>query len=141
MFEQGFNSLLATSPGVMAQLGGSPFAREDRQTGVWPVQVPEEAALPNIAFSIVGRQSVNSVQGTSRLVMKRVQVNSRGRHYADAKNLQEAVKRCVLSFRGTLSDGTRVFGALLNSELDAFEDGPFLFCGVLDFDVWTINQS
>ena len=90
MFEQGFNSLLATNPGVMVQLGGFPFAREDAQTGVWPVQVPEEATLPNVAFSVVGRQSVNSVQGTSRLVMKRVQVNSRGRHYADAKNLQDA---------------------------------------------------
>ncbi len=140
MFEAGFAALLATNPGVMAQLGGSPWARADGQTGVFPVQVPEEATLPNIVYLVVGRRSVNSLAGTNRLVMKRVQVDARGRHYGDAKQLQEAVKDCVLHFRGVLSDGTVMQGALLNSELDAFEDGPFLYCGVLDFNVWTIDE-
>lgn len=77
MFEAGFAALLATNPGVMAQLGGSPWARADGQTGVFPVQVPEEATLPNIVYLVVGRRSVNSLAGTNRLVMKRVQVDAR----------------------------------------------------------------
>jgi len=141
MFEAGFNSLLANSPAIAAELGGSPFARADGASGVFPEQLPEASTLPACVYNVVGYQNVKSNEGTNRLVKKRVQVDCYGRHYGDAKFLQDAIRETVLSFKGTLSDGTLVCQAWLNSELDAFEDAPFLFCAVLDFDVWIINQA
>jgi hypothetical protein len=141
MFEAGLNTLLRADPGIMAQLGGSPFARVDSRSGIFPEQLPEGASLPALVYGVVGEQRVHSTQGTNRLAMKRVQIDCYGRHYADAKQLQAAVKECLLDFRGTLSEGTIVNGILQVGEMDTFEYAPFLFCAVLDFNCWVIQAN
>ena len=141
MFEAGLFSLLTNDPGIRAQVGGSPFARKDDTAGVWPVQAPEGSPLPYLVYSIAGGSNVTSTAGTNALGSKRVQVNCYGRHYEDVKDLKGSVMACLLSFRGSLSDGSVMNGALLVSETDAFAEGPFLFCAVVDFNVWVINRE
>jgi hypothetical protein len=139
MFEQGLFSFLSGAPAIVAQLGGSPSARADGTVGVFPLQLPESSTLPALVYSVVGRGSVNSTAGTNRAVMKRVQIDCYGRHYGDAKVTQAAVKKAVLALRGALRDGTVVSGVLVNSELDAFEEAPFLYCAVLDFNFFLVD--
>jgi hypothetical protein len=141
MFEAGLNSLLQSDPGISAQLGGSPFARADNTSGIFPAQMPEASTLPAVVYSVVGEQCVHSVQGTNRLAMKRLEIHCYGRHYADAKNLQEAVLACLLPFRGTLNEGTVVNGILQSGEVDAFEYAPFIYCAILDFNAWIIQTN
>jgi hypothetical protein len=141
MFEAGLYNLLASNPGIMAQVGGSPFARADGASGVFPVQLPEASVLPACVYTVLHGQSVNSVQGTNRLEFKRLQVDCYGRHYGDAKNMMKVVMDCLLSYRGPLSDGTFMAGALKVAEIDAFEDAPFLYRGVVDFSVHITNPA
>jgi len=142
MFEQGLFAFLSGAPAIAAQLGGSPYARADGTVGVFPQQLPEGSTMPALVYAIVGRQSVNSTEGTNRTAMKRVQIDCYGRSYGDAKQLQLPVRKELEPLKGyTLSEGTRVAGVFVNSELDAFEYGPFLYCAVLDFNIWIINPA
>jgi len=139
MFEAGLFSLLANDPGVMAQVGGSPFLRQDGTPLVFPVQLPEESTLPAVVYTVVTGTSVTSTQGTNRLEFKRVQLDCYGKNYGAAKILKRAAEACLLSYRGPLSDGTYMQGGLKVSEVDAFEDGPFLYRAVVDFSLHIIN--
>jgi hypothetical protein len=139
MFEQGLFSLLSNDVGIKAALGGSPFGRTDGAAGVFPMQLPEASTLPAIVYSVLSSYRVTSMQGTNRTEKRRLQVDCYGHHYEDAKLLMQPIKDCLLSFRGPLADGTYMQGAFLIGELDAFEDAPFLYRGVLDFDVWIAN--
>lgn len=139
MFEEGLYSLVSSDPGVRAQLGGSPFARTDSQSGLFAVQLPEEASRPALVYEGIGSQDVTSTQGTNRLGMRRVQFKSHGRSYADSQRLKQAVKDCLLGFIGDLNDGSQITSVVKNLELDAFEAGPFDFVSILDFNIWCVE--
>jgi hypothetical protein len=141
MFEAGLFSLLSKDPGIQAAVGGSPTARSDGTAGVFPMQLPEASPLPALVYSVLPGHSVNSVQGTDRCEMRRVQIDCFAKHYEDVKPVAQAVKDCVLEFRGTLDDGTMMSGALKVSETDAFEEAPFQYRASLDFEFWIVNQA
>jgi len=141
MFEAGLFNLLSSDPGVKAQIGGSPFSRADGTPGVFPVELPKESTLPAVVYTVLTGRPVNSTQGTNRLEFKRVQVDCYGKSYGAAKQTKAAVEACLASYRGLLSDGTRMQGGLKVAEVDAFEDGPFLYCAVVDFSLHIINPA
>jgi hypothetical protein len=141
MFEAGFYKLLISDAGIAGLLSGSPAARADQTSGVFPIQLPEASTLPALVYTVIHGQSVTSVQGTDAMETKRVQIECYGRHAEDVAALQSSVKNCLLSYRGSLSDGTVMCGAFKRGELGAFEHAPLLYRGEIDFDVLIINTN
>jgi hypothetical protein len=135
MLVEGIYDFLAADTGVQALLGTA-TSRKDKQTGIWPVQAPDEPLAPWIVYQqISGNPLQTSMQGTGRLQTARMRFTCYGSTYKQAKGLANACKLSLLGCDGALSGQVEVHGAWLSLERDEAEALPkgTVFCSHLDF--------
>jgi hypothetical protein len=135
MLEEGLNQLLVTSTAIQA-IVGTVATRKDTPkptTGIFPVQMPESTPLPALVYAQISGEGNPSLDGANALHQCRISFSCYGSVYGDAKRLQRAVRQLLEGFHGVLSDGTPIDNAVLELELDAFEDAPFSFNAPIDF--------
>ncbi len=125
-------AMLQTS--AVTAIIGTPQSRPDGKAGVWCVQMPEEADLPGIVLSTISGEGNPSLDGADPLHYARVQISCFAMTFAQAKALARAVRNALEGWAGTLPDGTQVGDAILVSEPDGFEEGPFSFHCPVDFE-------
>jgi len=135
MLYDGLRALLMQTPAVTAIIG-TLASRTDKKSGIFWVQIPEEAILPAIALSQIAGAGIPTMDGPDPLHSARIQVSCYGMTYGDAKQLARAVRDTLEGFAGTLTGGTMVGQTILASEMDAFEDAPFSFHCPIDFEFW-----
>lgn len=138
MLVEAIQQYLAADSGVVASLG-TPTARVDKQSGIWPVQAPDEPAVPWIVFSQVsGNPLQTSMQGTGRLQTARIRFTCYGSKYKQAKTLAKAVKAAMLALDGAQAGTfTQICGSWLSLEMDDAEPLPrgTVFATHLDFQI------
>ena len=136
MLVESLQTYLTADAGVRAQLG---IPRADTTSGIWPVQAPDETAVPWIVFQqISGSPLQESFQGTGRLKTSRWRFTSYGSTYAQAKRLAQAVIDAMLGMDGTMAAGScEVHGSWLRLELDEAEAMPkgTVFASHADFQI------
>jgi hypothetical protein len=135
MLADGLRKLLLGTSAITA-IVGTPDSRPDKKSGVWWVEMPEEALLPGIVLSQVSGAGIPTMDGPDPLHTARIQVSCYGETFADAKSLARAVRTTLEGYAGTLPDGTAVGQTILVSEMDAFEDAPNSFGCPVDFEFW-----
>lgn len=103
--------------------------------------VPETASYPNIMFQGVSAQHDTTLDGPSGYVMKRYQFTCNGKDttnvpgsgYVSAKSLADVLRKQLNGLVGTLPDGTLLFNAILDNEIDGYDEGLFVYRSVCDY--------
>lgn len=109
--EEGLVAYLAANEGVAALVG----------TRIYPLVVPQDAALPALAYQRISSPREHVHTGASGLVRARIQVTNVGGTYSAAKALAETVRVAMDGYSGAM--GTVAVGAaLLMNENDTWLD-------------------
>ena len=125
--ESGLYSYLISNAGVIAVLG-------DR---LYPVVVPESPTFPVAAFSVLSKVPVYTADGNSGFINYRVQFDTYGNTYADAKAVQFAITTAIDSYTGTLPDGTVVGNVMQVSARDLYDSDARVYRTLSDFIIQT----
>ncbi len=89
-------------------------------TRVYPIQAPQNVTAPYVTLFRVSADRESAMGADIGIVRARVQVNSWGTTYADAKNVAEAVRGALQRYSGT-SASIQVLDVFLLSEQDLHE--------------------
>jgi Protein of unknown function (DUF3168) len=134
MLHEGLESLLANAPAITALLG-TPATRPDKTIGIFPGMIPKGAGRPAIVYTYVHNESLMTLDGPDPYHTARLQFSCHASKYDDAKRLARAVAQTLEAFTGTLIEGTDVQNMQSLTEMDTFQETPFLFSTPIDFEI------
>ena|SRR5882724_3697841 len=95
----------------------------------------QNPALPAIVYKEVHGDGEFSMDGPDQLQHSRIQFSCYGKVYLDAKRVARTLRQELELFTGELSDGTVIEHMQRESEVDIFEDAPFIYCTAVDFKI------
>lgn len=105
-------------------------------TRVYPNVVPQDVALPAVAYQRISTSRVYSHSpGVSQLARPRFQFTSVANSYSDVKAVANAVRGALDAYGGTAAS-VLVFTMLSQNEFDTFSDDGDLHTVRQDFYVW-----
>ena len=144
MLVEGLYLLLKADSGVQTQLG-TPGTRSDQNSGIFPVQAPEECTMPYIVYQQVGADQVISFAGVNRTQEARFRFSCYATTYLGAKNLVKALKNVMNGLLTTLpdSEATPVMGAWLETEDDGVESFTrgTIYADYVDYRIWFTDKG
>ncbi len=124
--------MLATSA-ITALIGSGSAAR------LYPLVVPQTAALPAIAYQKISSPKEQAHTGSSHLARSRIQFTCEADDYSTVKALATAVKQCWNSFRGIVSlsttDSLRIDGCAIDNDIDTANEQRAAVSPVVRIDV------
>ena len=123
MLVEGLITLLVADSGFQAAMG----TRSDNTNGIFSGQAPEGAPMPLLVFGYVYEENLMTMDGPDAFTTARLEFWAQGGSYAQAKKLARAARKAFEAFQGTLSDGSEVDSMRRISELDTFQETPFLY--------------
>ena len=129
MIESAIFALLSNDSGIAATING----------GIWAVLMPEGVEYPALSYLIVDSPSIATLNEPTGLAHPRVQVNAWANSYADAKRANDAVRRALDGFAGTVAtpDGpVLIRGIRWEDERENYEKETRTFHCLNDFFVW-----
>ena len=94
---------------------------------IYPVVLPQSVTLPAITYSRISGGQVNSLSGYSGLEQPRIQVDAWATTHVVVKELRDAVHAAM--------NGATTFRALLESDMDLYEDDTKIYRISMDFFV------
>lgn len=86
-------------------------------TRMYPLVVPQDVALPAIAYQRISSKPIMAHGGPVGLTRARVQLTLVGRSYAEVKELADAVRARLNGLRGTVG-GVMIEAIILDNEAD-----------------------
>lgn len=122
-FEVGLRALLMADSGISGIVGAQ----------IYPVILEEGATLPALVYQRISGPRVQSLDGASGLAVLRIAISCYSTLFATVRDLASKVRVRLNGYRGTLSEGTVVGGALLLDERDIFSEPVRIFRTDLDF--------
>jgi len=121
MLEESIVAALTTAPTITAFLG-TPASRPDSTNGVFPEQAIEQVAMPYLVLSQVSGASLSeALDGTGDLTSERWRFSCHGTTYKNAKKFAKAVRKFLISLKGSQPGGAFINGAQCLLEADASE--------------------
>ncbi len=126
------NRMLATSA-ITTLIGSGSAAR------LYPLVVPQTAALPAIAYQKISSPKEQAHTGPTHLARSRIQFTCEADTYAAVKALAAAVKQCWDSFQGIVSlsttDSLRIDGCAVDNDVDSASEQGAAVSPVVRLDV------
>ena len=101
----------------------------------YPLVVPQDAAMPAIAYQRISGSPRRSHSGFSGLSETRFQLTCEADTYAQAKALAQAVRHCWESFAGTVA-GIAIGGAFVENESDGYSEEVPAPVVRIDVSIW-----
>lgn len=114
-------------PRIVSALTGYTAVAALVGTRVYPLVLPQKAALPAVSYLRVDGVQDSNLSGNSGLEAVRVQVDCWGRTYAQAKGLADDVADAMASGFGN--------ECVWLSDRDQYEDGAKVFRVILEFSI------
>jgi hypothetical protein len=126
------NRMLATNA-ITTLIGSGSAAR------LYPLVVPQTAALPAIAYQKISSPKEQAHTGSSHLARSRIQFTCEAGDYATVKRLAIAVKQCWDSFAGIVSlsttDSLNIQGCAVDNDVDSASEQGAAVSPVVRLDV------
>jgi hypothetical protein len=94
-------------------------------TRIYPLLIPQTAALPAIAYQKVSSAKFLAQDGNSHLARSRIQLTLVAETYEDVKELADAVRACWQGYAGTVNY-FEIQGAEIDAESDSENEGRSL---------------
>lgn len=106
-------------------------------TRVYPLSIPQDIALPAVAYQRISGPRLVSHDGATELAGARFQITVQDDSYDGAKHLAEAIRRAVGGFRGVMGggNGVQVDGVWVESELDGYGMTSSIYTVRLDLEM------
>lgn len=104
-------------------------------TRVYPLLIPQDAALPAIAYQRISRLQIQTQSGPSCLSRARMQLTCVATTYSGVKALADAVRVVLDGYKGTAAS-VSVGASFLETDADAYADESELFSVRMDFRMW-----
>ena len=106
---------------------------------LYPLVVPQTAALPAIAYQKISSPKEQAHTGSSHLCRSRIQFTCEADDYSTVKALAIAVKQCWDSFRGIVNLGTldslAIDGCAVDNDVDSARERGAAVSPVVRLDV------
>ena len=131
MLAIGLFALLTADSGFQAAMG----PRTDGTTGIFAMQAPEGAPMPFVVYGFAMEINTMTMDGPDVFTKARIEFWTQGATFLQAKTLARAMKRVFESFQGTLSDGSEIDSIYRISELDTFQDAPYMYMTSQEYEV------
>jgi Protein of unknown function (DUF3168) len=131
MLAVGLFALLTADSGFQAAMG----TRTDGTTGIFAGQAPEGAPTPLVVYGFAYEENAMTMDGPDVFTTARIEFWVQGSSFLQAKTLARAIRNAFENFQGTLSDGSQVDSIHRISELDTFQDAPFLYLTSQEYQV------
>lgn len=106
---------------------------------LYPLRIPQTAALPAAAYQIIDSPKTNSHSGSSHLARSRVQFTCHGETLAQAEAVAAQIATCWDGVRGTLS-GLRIDGTFAESARQDYSETHAAPILRLDVIMWHEEQ-
>ena len=106
-----------------------------RPSAIFPGMIPKGAGRPAIVYTYVHNESLMTLDGPDPYHTARLQFGCHASKYDDAKRLARAVAQVLEAFTGTLLEGTVVSNMQSLTEMDTFQETPFVFSTPIDFEI------
>ena len=127
----------------MATIEEAVYARTVGDAGVaaligtrcYPLVVPQDAAMPAIAYQRISGAPERSHSGFSGVSETRFQFTCEANSYASAKAVAQALRRCWESFAGTVSN-IAIGGAFVENESDGYSEETPAPVVRMDVSIW-----
>jgi len=127
----------------MATIEEAVYARTVGHAGVavligtrcYPLVVPQDAAMPAIAYQRISGAPERSHSGFSGVSETRFQFTGGANSYASAKAVAQALRRCWESFKGTVAN-IAIGGAFVENESDGYSEETPAPVVRLDVSMW-----
>lgn len=110
-------------------------------TRLYPVLLPTISPLPAATYHVVAVTPLYSLDSRVNVNKMRLQIDTWGSDYADAKGLASAVIAILEDFAGPLPDGTQVFGVQLRNSSDAFDPQSLTYRVLTEFYIQFAHAS
>jgi len=129
--EEALYAHLVADSGVAAQIGNR----------LYPLVIPQDAALPAAAYQRISGPRVLAHDGTLGLADARMQFTSHAETYSDAKALARAIRESVDGYRGVMggAGGVMVQGCSVENETDSY--GPAGEVRTVRLDVFVLYSE
>lgn len=110
-------------------------------TRVYPMRIPQGAALPCLVYTRVSTPRLHShdSSGSAGTAHPRFQIDAWATTYASAKGITDAVRAYLNGFRGTIGGGSytaTVQAALVDEEQPDFDPEVELYRSQSDYIIW-----
>jgi hypothetical protein len=102
---------------------------------IYPMQLPQNGALPAVTFTRVTASRTRSLGGPSGMARAVFQIDAWAATYVGAKALAETLRQGLDGHRGAMGAET-VGGVLLLADRDLFEEATDTFRVSMDFAIW-----
>jgi len=119
---------MANTAAITALIGSGSVMR------LYPLVVPQTAALPAVAYQKISSPKEQSHSGSSHLARSRFQITCEAETYAGVKALATAVKNCWNSYRGTVNN-VRIDGCAIDNDSDSANERQAAVTPVVRIDV------
>lgn len=123
MIEVGIHNLVASDAGVSAIVGAN----------VFPVVLPAGTTFPAITYTVLSSVTESDLAGAIGPGFMRIRFDAWSNTYLEAKSIAIALENLLVSYIGTLSDGTKIFDVTQESEQDFFESEARVYRVASDF--------
>ena len=128
MLQEGLNNLLSASGPMFSLIAGRVYA------GQMP-EISAQSLLPAVVYKEVHGDGEFSMDGPDKLQYSRMQFSCYGKVYGDVKKVARILRQELENFTGELNEGTVIEHMQRESEVDVFEDAPFIYCTAVDFKI------
>ena len=100
-------------------------------TRVYPAIIPQDAALPALAYQRISSQAIQWQDGSAAPIRPRIQVTAVADDYSEAKGLAAAVRSAL----NGVSSG-QILSSFMDTDADGFTDTSDLYTVRMDFLIW-----
>ena len=100
-------------------------------TRVYPLMIPQNAALPAVCYQTITTQRKNHLRGPSHTPSPRIQITIKAASYDNAVVVGNLIRSLLEGYSGTAS-GVTIAGVMLENEYDGFN---------LDTKSYTVRQD
>ena len=120
---------------VYSRLTGNAGVSALVSTRVYPNKIPQEAALPAVAYQRISARRVKAHAAPTGLARVRVQVTCVSRSYSEVKALAAAVRTAMQGVMGSVG-GVTLQGSWLETDADEYGDAETLHSVRQDYMIW-----
>ena len=120
---------------VYSRLTGNVAVAAMVSTRVYPNKIPQEAALPAVAYQRISARRVKAHAAPTGLARVRVQVTCVSRSYSEVKALAAAVRTAMQGVMGSVG-GVTLQGSWLETDADEYGDAETLHSVRQDYMIW-----
>ncbi len=126
--EEAVVARMAGYAGLTALIGSGSAMR------LYPLVIPQDAALPAIAYQKISSPKEQSHSGSSHLARSRLQLTCEAETYAGVKAVAAQVRECWWGFAGTVA-GVRIDGCEIANDTDTTLERQAVTTPVVRLDV------